>query len=378
MEIWLSAQLGDDASCAFNESFTLLMRGELDAQAMRGSLQYLVNRHEALRATIIPERNSLHFSPQSQPTVRFDDLTSASPSEPTAALENAKQEEASTPFDLINGPVVRARLFRLDAQLHALLFTSHHIICDGWSTNVLLAELSALYKARQNATSPSLPTPLQFSEYARRQSQNANDGEVAAYWLKRFEQIPPVLDLPTDRPRPHIKSFKGATYRARIDAPTCKHIRQAGAKHRGTLFPTLLTGFPSLLRRLTGQSDIVIGIPTAGQSLLENGTLVGHCVNFLPIRVHLIDGQSAAETLQQVKRVVLDAYDHQAYTYGTLVRKLKLHRDPSRLPLVEVQFNLEKVGANLNFPDLQVEVDPNPKAAVNFDLFLTTLTSHQA
>ena len=377
MEIWLSAQLGDDASCAFNESFTLLMRGQLDAQAMRDSVQDLVNRHEALRATIIPERNSLHFSPQSQLTVRFDDLTSASPSEHTAALENAKQEEASTPFDLINGPVVRARLFRLDAQLHALLFTSHHIICDGWSTNVLLAELSALYKARRNATSPSLPTPLQFSEYARRQSQNANDGEVAAYWLKQFEQIPPVLDLPTDRPRPHIKSFKGATYRARIDAPTYKHIRQAGAKQGCTLFATLLTGFASLLRRLTGQSDIVIGIPTAGQSLLENGTLVGHCVNFLPIRVQLIEGQSAAETLQQVKRVVLDAYDHQSYTYGTLVRKLKLRRDPSRLPLVEVQFNLEKVGANLNFPDLQVEVDPNPKTAVNFDLFLNIVESDQ-
>src|SRR5260370_39914852 len=102
MEIWLSAQLGDDASCAFNESFTLLMRGQLDAQAMRDSVQDLVNRHEALRATIIPERNSLHFSPQSQLTVRFDDLTSASPSEHTAALQNANQEEASTPFDLSN------------------------------------------------------------------------------------------------------------------------------------------------------------------------------------------------------------------------------------------------------------------------------------
>src|SRR5260370_8324976 len=193
MEIWLSAQLGDDESCAFTESFTLLMRGQLDAQAMRDSLQDLVNRHEALRATIIPERNSLHFSPQSQPTVRFDDLTSASPSEHTAALENAKQEEASTPFDLINRPVVRARLFRLDAQLHALLFTSHHIICDGWSTNVLLAELSALYKARRNATSPSFPTPLQFSEYARRQSLTANDGQVPPFCLNRSSQLPPVL-----------------------------------------------------------------------------------------------------------------------------------------------------------------------------------------
>jgi amino acid adenylation domain-containing protein len=377
MEIWLSAQLGDDASCAFNESFTLLMRGQLDAEALRGSLQDVINRHEALRATIIPERNSLHFAQAAQLSVPFEDLPSVSSSQRTIALENAKKEEASAPFDLVNGPVVRLRLFRLDPQLHALIFTSHHIVCDGWSTNVLLDELSALYTARRAAKSPSLPAALKFSEYARQQSQNSNDLEVGAYWVKRFEQIPPALELPTDRPRPAVKSYKGATYRARIDAAICKQIRQAGAKQGCTLFATLLTGFASLLHRLTAQSDIVIGIPIAGQSLLEGGNLVGHCVNFLPIRVPLIEGQSAAELLQQVKRTVLDAYDHQNYTYGTLVRSLKLRRDPSRLPLVEVQFNLEKVGANLNFPGLHVEVDPNPKTAVNFDLFVNVVESEQ-
>jgi len=377
MEIWLSAQLSDDASCAFNESFTLLLRGELDTQALHKSLQDLLNRHEALRATIIPERNSLRFSPMAQLSLKLEDLSSASPSERSAALETAKRQEASTAFDLINGPVLRLRLFRLEAQLHALLVTSHHIICDGWSTNVLLDELSALYTARRAAINPALPPALQFSEYARQQSESAPDAEVAAYWRQRFEQLPPVLELPTDRPRPAVKSFNGATYRARIDAAVYKQIRQAGAKQGCTLFATLLTGFAALLHRLTAQSDIVIGIPTAGQSLLENGNLVGHCVNFLPIRVQLIDSQSAGEFLQQVKRTVLDAYDHQSYTYGTLVRNLKLRRDPSRLPLVEVQFNLEKVGAHLNFPGLQVEVDPNPKSAVNFDLFVNVVESDQ-
>jgi len=377
MEVWLSAQLGDDASCAFNESFTLLMRGQLDAQALRDSLQDLVNRHEALRATIIPERNSLRFSQSAKPSVAFDDLSSASTSERSNAFENAKQQEASTPFDLINGPVLRLRLFRLEDQLHALIVTSHHIVCDGWSTNVLLDELSALYTARREATNPALPPVLQFGEYARQQSEAAHDEEVAAYWRNRFEQLPPVLELPTDRPRPAVKSFKGATYRARIDAPTYKQIRHAGAKQGCTLFATLLTGFASLLHRLTAQNDIVIGIPTAGQSLLENGNLVGHCVNFLPIRVQFIEGQSGSELLQQIKRTVLDAYDHQSYTYGTLVRNLKIRRDPSRLPLVEVQFNLEKVGRNLNFPGLQVEVDPNGKSAVNFDLFVNIVESDQ-
>jgi amino acid adenylation domain-containing protein len=375
MEIWLSAQLGDDASCAFNESFTLPMRGVLDVQALRDSLQDLVNRHEALRATVIPEKNSLRFSSANQLALPAEDLSRASASQRAAALEAAKREEASKPFDLVNGPMVRLRLFRLEVQLHALIVTSHHIICDGWSINVLLSELSALYAARRKGTHPTLPPALQFSEYARQQSKTANDTEVGAYWLERFKQVPPVLELPTDRPRPAVKSFRGATYRTRIEASVYKQIRQAGAKQGCTLFATLLTGFATLLHRLTSQSDLVIGIPTAGQSLLEHGNLVGHCVNFLPIRVRLAEGQSAAELLQHVKRTLLDAQDHQPYTYGTLVRNLKLRRDPSRLPLVEVQFNLEKVGANLSFPDLQLEVDPNPKSAVNFDLFVNVVES---
>ena len=377
MEIWLSTQLGDDASCAFNESFTLAMRGDLDVQALQDSLNDLLIRHEALRATIIPGRNSLCISSTSQLPLSFEDLSSAPASQRAVALENAKQEEASKAFDLVNGPAIRLRLFRLDSHDHALIVTSHHIICDGWSTNVLLDELSTLYAARRKGTNPALPPAVQFSEYARQQSQSAPDAEVSAYWLKRFEQISPALELPTDRPRPAVKSFNGATYRARIDAPIYEQIKQAGAKQGCTLFATLLTGFASLLHRLTAQSDIVIGIPTAGQSLLGNGNLVGHCVNFLPIRVRLIDRQSVAELLQQVKRTVLDAYDHQTYTYGTLVRNLKLRRDPSRLPLVEVQFNLEKIGTNLNFPGLQAEVDPNPKAAVNFDLFVNVVESDQ-
>jgi len=377
MEIWLSAQLGDEPSCAFNESFTLSMRGNLDEQALRDSLNDLIRRHEALRATIIPERNSLLVSNANQLSLSFEDLSSASASQRAAALENAKQEEASKAFDLVNGPTIRFKLFRLEPQLHALIVTSHHIVCDGWSTNVLLDELSTLYAAHRKGTNPTMPAAVQFSEYARLLSQSAPDAEVSDYWLKRFEQIPPVLELPTDRPRPAVKSFNGATYRARIDAPIYKQIKQAGAKQGCTLFATLLTGFASLLHRLTAQSDLVIGIPTAGQSLLENGSLVGHCVNFLPIRVRLIDGQSVTELLQQVKRTVLDAYDHQTYTYGTLVRNLKLRRDPSRLPVVEVQFNLEKVGTNIDFPGLQVVVDPNPKAAVNFDLFVNVVESDQ-
>jgi acyl transferase domain-containing protein/glutamate-1-semialdehyde aminotransferase len=254
MEIWLSARLGDDASCAFNESFTLLMRGQLDAQALQQSLQDLINRHEALRATIIPERGSLRFSPQSQVAMRFEDLSSALAAQHTTALENAKQEEASTPFDLINGPVLRVRVFRFDAQLHALLFTSHHIICDGWSTNVLLDELSALYTARRAATSPPLPAPLQFSEYARQQSQNGHDPEVAAYWLEQSpspsRQVVQRSNVPRANRRRHVQadsasrreaglhSVRDSSYRLRLTSLSfnCTERHRHRHPHRRAIF----------------------------------------------------------------------------------------------------------------------------------------------
>ena len=374
LEIWLSAQLSDEASCAYNESFTLDMRGALNDGALRTSVQELLNRHEALRASISPERNHLRISPHVELQIAFEDLSSLTQAPRQQRIDELKHQEASTPFDLVNGPLVRARLIRIAPEHHALVFTSHHIVCDGWSTNVLLDELGKLYSAHSQGTNPELAAAVQFSHYAQQQGDNP-DQNAANYWLKQFEQPPSVLELPTDRPRPPIKSFKGATYRAQIDAATYKQIKQAGARLGCTLFATLLGGFASLLHRLTAQDDLVIGIPTAGQSLLDNGTLVGHCVNFLPLRIEFSENLTAADLLHQVKRTILDAYEHQNYTYGTLVRKLKLRRDPSRLPLVEVQFNLEKVGTDLELPGLRLDIDPNPKTAVNFDLFMNIVES---
>ena len=379
LEIWLSAQLSDDASCAYNESFTLHLRGPLNEEALRTSLDDLLSRHQALSATIVPESNSLRFAPSAHFPISFEDLSSIVPAEQASQVARLKQEEARTPFDLINGPVIRARLVRLQPQHHALIVTSHHMFCDGWSTNVLLDELGKLYSARLNNAPPNLPAPVEFSAYAQEQAQRIETNEstkVAEYWLNRFQDPVQPLELPYDRPRPAVKSFNGASYRAHIDAASYKQIKQSGARLGCTLFATLLSGFASVLHRLANQNDIVIGIPAAGQSLLENGSLVGHCVNFLPIRVRFVERQTAAELLQQVKRTLLDAYDHQSYTYGTLIRKLKLRRDPSRLPLVEVQFNLEKVGTGVEFSGLQAEVDPNPKASVNFDLFLNVVESN--
>jgi amino acid adenylation domain-containing protein len=377
-EILLAAQLSSEASCAFNESYTLELRGRLNRDALLGAMQELVDRHDVLRATILPEDNSLRLNPQLKMSITPENLSSLSAPARDSRVQEIKKEEATRPFDLRQGPLLRARFLQLEEDRFALIVTSHHIVCDGWSTNVMLDEIAKVYSARAAGKKTEMEKAGSFREYALRQEEEAGTKETQAteaYWLDRFKEPVAPLELPTDRLRPSVKSYKGATYRIHIDAGTYRTIKQAGAAKGCTLFVTLLTGFVSLLHRLTDQNDIVVGIPTAGQCLLGDTVLVGHCVNFLPLRARLEQSQTAAQLMQQVKQTLLDAYEHQSYTYGTLVRKLKLRRDPSRLPLVEVQFNLERVGDSLEFSGLDAEVDPNPKAAVNFDLFLNVVES---
>ena len=217
---------------------------------------------------------------------------------------------------------------------------------------------------------------MAFAEYANSQAKFVDSPEGKKneqYWLEQFQQPAPLLNLPVDRPRPAIKEFKGATHRTKIGAESYNRIKKFGASQKCTLFVTLLAGFQILLSRLSGQDDIVVGIPTAGQSLLDDAVLVGHCVNFIPLRGRLAGNPTAAEFLAQMKQTVLAGYEHQNYTYGRLVRKLALQRDPSRLPLTEIQFNLERVGGALGFDGLEAEVDPNPKSFVNFDIFLNIM-----
>jgi amino acid adenylation domain-containing protein len=183
------------------------------------------------------------------------------------------------------------------------------------------------------------------------------------------------LELPTDRPRPAAKSFNGATRTTRIDALAYRQIKQAGARRGCTLFVTLLAAFTTLAGRLADQTDVVVGVPAAGQSLLEDQTLVGHCVDFLPVRTHWNADASLADVLAAVKRSVLDAYEHQSYTLGTLVRKLAPRRQSNRLPLTEIQFNLERLADGIDLPGLRIDVEPNAKAFVNFDLFLNVIES---
>ena len=376
LEIWLAAQLGDAASCAFNESVSLDLRGELNLGAWQTAVDRVVARHDALRVTFSATGEEMRITDPAPVAYPFTDL-SGSPATAEAAYAEILDADARTAFDLVGGPCARAHLVKLAPNRHMFMFTAHHIICDGWSLNVIVSELADIYAALCRGEAPQLPAALPFSVYARNQTQR-DPVELATterFWLDQFATAPSLLELPTDRPRPSVKSFSGASICRRIDAKLYQAVKRAGARQGSTLFVTLLAAYQALMGRLADQDEVVVGVPTAGQSLLEDQILVGHCVNFLPLRGTWSGATRVSEYLSATAKRVLDAYEHQNYTFGTLVRKLTLPREAGRLPLAEIQFNLERLADRVALPGLTMEVAPNAKAYVNFDLFLNVIES---
>lgn len=377
-EIWLAAQLGDDASCAFNESVTLRLRGALDEAAFEEAWRRIVARHESLRATFSHTGETMRIAPDVDVPVRHVDLRVRPEAEAEAILAGHIDTDARTPFDLVAGPLVRAQLVRLSPNTTAFVMTAHHIVCDGYSVNVVLDELARAYAAVRRGESLALPVPLAFSAYARQKAapDAPNRAAVEAYWREQFAEPVTALELPTDRARPAVKTFRGATRSAFIDRSTRAAIRDLGKRNGSTLFVTLATAFHTLIGRLADRDDVVVGVPVAGQAFLDDGDiLVGHCVHFLPVRAQWNGDTSIAALLGEVKSRVFGAYEHQDYTLGTLVRDLDLRRDVNRIPLAEVQFNVERLAGGVCLPDLEAEVVPNAKAFVNFDLFLNVVDS---
>ncbi len=373
MEIWLAAQLSDAASCVFNEAVTVELTGTLNSTALERALDQLVARHDALRSRFLPTGEA--FSIKADGKYSFQRHQAAT----QAQLDEAIASEARQVFDLINGPLLRVQLFSLSDNNHTLILSTHHIVCDGWSINVLVSELGALYKAELRGGMALLPDPLPFSRYAQRESNRdpQEQQRIDRYWQAQFNPPPAALVLPSDRPRSSVPSYRGATYTASMSAAFCQQLKQAGATQGATLFTTLLTGFQTLMGRLAGQNDLVIGVPTAGQAQLEDETLVGHCVHFLPIRSQWQADSGLAEQLKHTSNQVMDAYDHQGTTLGALVQQLELPRQQGQVPLTQVQFNLERLESAQPWPELEVSVSPNPKAFVNFDLFFNMIESAQ-
>ena len=374
-EVWLTAKMTEGGNCAFNESVSVRLKGSIDLDRLRSAVAEGIKRHESMRMTFTSDGSSICVASSVSVDVAVVDLSELPDGERRSRLDALLKREVVDPFDLEFGPLIRANVVKLGEDDHQIVITSHHIVCDGWSIDIVVKDIGALYSAAVRNAASGLKEPERYSWYALHMAELAAGREYAeaeSYWLGVFSGDVPALDLPLDHPRPPARSFEAQQVDLPMDSDLLEGVKQVASGLGCTFVTVLLAGFKVLLHRLTGQEDIVVGLPAAGQSMVGKDLLVGHCVNLLPLRSRPEASLRFSDYVKALRTVMLDAYEHQQITFGRLLKKLRLRRDPSRIPLVSVIFNID-TGIDLEgmkFGDLDVDFHANPRAYENFELFL--------
>ena len=357
--LWFLDQL-QPGNPFYNLPTTIRLTGPLDVALAQRCIDEIVRRHEVLRTTFATRDGQpvQLIAPDLTVSLAVVDLQDVPPDAREARAREFGEVETQRPFDLERGPLLRATLLRLGPEEHVLLLVMHHIASDGWSSGVLLRELGALYQSlrsgRSSALPPLPPLPLQYADYAvwqRAWLQGDVLEQQLDYWRRHLGGPLPVLDLPTDRPRPPVQTFHGAVHTFALPPDLTQDLRTLSHRHGVTLFMTLLGAFQTLLYRYTGQPDIVVGSPIAGRTHAEFEGLIGFFVNSLALRTNLGGRPSFRTVLTRVREVTLGAYAHQELPFEKLVEILKPERDLGRTPIFQVAFALQ------NLPTTRLELE---------------------
>ncbi|MUG92221.1 amino acid adenylation domain-containing protein [Scytonema sp. UIC 10036] len=353
--LWFLEQL-EPGSAVYNIPVAVQLSGQIDQAALERSLNAIISRHEALRTNFITveEQPIAVIAETRSLMLPVMDLRTLPESEKEFSAQRLATQEAVRPFDLATDLLVRAKLLQLAEAEHVLLLTMHHIVSDGWSMGVLVRELATLYSTFCTGHSSTLPElPIQYADFAVWQRQWLQ-GEVLksqlAYWKQQLDGAPTFLELPGDRPRPAVQTFRGAHQSLVLSKELSKAIASLSQREGVTLFMTLLAVFGTLLYRYTGQSDILVGTPIANRNHSQIEGLIGFFVNTLVLRTNMSGNPSFRELLSRVREVALGAYAHQDLPFELLVEELQPTRDLSRNPLFQVMFNL------LNFAEERIEL----------------------
>jgi amino acid adenylation domain-containing protein/thioester reductase-like protein len=374
--LWFIDQLeGENAT--YNVPLALRLRGPLDADALEMALDALVRRHDVFRTVFTS------FAGEPLQEIRADgrfalstvDLSRYSSTECETHVRRHRSEEATTPFDLRKGPLIRGRLLQTRPDEHVLLITLHHIISDGWSLAILLHEIAQLYSAYHEGRDSGLPSlSIQYADYAEWQRellQGAVLETQLSYWRSQLQGAVPSLELPTDRPRPTVSQYRGRTISVALDATLISSLNALARRHGMTLFMVLYAGWAILLSRLSGQEDVVIGTPVANRRRPEVEGLIGFFVNTLPLRVGINRGALLPEFLERVKAVTLGAYDHQDMPFEQLVEMLRPERALNRHPIFQVMLVLQNAPQReFRFAELRASLEEKVIETSKFDLLL--------
>lgn len=372
-ELFLASQVSPEASTACHESLTLHLRGPLKGEVLELALQQLVLRHESLRAKFSDDGAEMIWNAGGAMSLPFADLSGDAVSDKAGQLEEIERQEFMRPFDLLRGPLFRAKLVKMGADDHRLILAAHHLICDGWSFGVLADELPKLYAQLVGLPLAELREPESFANYANEQAEARRRGEFEAdrrYWLGQYASPPGPLNLPGDFSSGILTSFDTAAVRMTLPGELAERVKQFCKERRLTPFHLLLTAWELVLHRLSGAEDFAVGVPFAGQSAVGAHGLCGHCVQFLPIRAQIPDGATVAQCLEETRQAMLAAVDNQNFTLGEILEALPQLSAEDRMKFVRTVFSLETVPSDMTVGELQVRLIPGAKRRAFTDLIL--------
>ncbi len=376
--LWFLYQMAP-GNAAYNLPEAVHLQGALDAIALEESLNDLIARHEILRTTFPLSEDGepvQSIAPKLRVRLESVDVSSLPTAERQSGWQRQARAEEETAFDLAHGPLVRARLVRLDEQQHILLFTTHHIVSDGWSTGIMIRELSALYEARRAGKEALLPIlAIQYADYAVWQ-RNWLQGEVLEeqlqYWSQQLANAPARLELPTDFARPAAPSFRGAQQKLELSPELSMQIVNLSRREGVTLFMTLLTTYQIVLGALSGQSEVIVGTDIANRNRLETEGLIGFFANQLVLRGELGGNPTFRELLRRARDATLGAYAHQDLPFDKLVEELRPERKLNYSPLVQAKLVLQNAPpGEFRVPGLQFQPLQLERPISKFDLLMT-------
>lgn len=396
--MWFLQQLEPENS-TYKISRTLRLTGPLQVEALQQALTTILARHEVLRTRFVVTQGvpKQAIVPPASLPLPLTDLTTHERQQQPIILKNQLKKAAQRPFNLATDLVLRANLFRLQATEHVLQIIIHHIACDGWSMRIFRRELSALYETYyintayveatpdgnhnkpdnqpDNKPGPLLDLPIQYADFSQWQRQwllgDIRDTQLK-YWQKQLKGVPPLLNLPTDRPRPAKSSHRGASLTFTLSKSLTRRLKALSQQQDVTLFMTLLGAFKALLFRYTGQTDVVVGSPVASRSRPELEALIGLFLNTLVLRTNLAGSPTFNQLLDRIKKVTLSAYAHQDLPFEQLLEALKPDRNLSHSPWFQVMFILQNASnASPPLKHLTTQIERGDSTTAKFDLTLT-------
>jgi len=375
--LWFLEQM-EPGSALYNIPYLLRLRGQLDVPSLERALQQIVDRHSSLRTVLTSAAGEpvQLIAPTATVELATIDLGFLAPDRREAELRRLAGVEARRPFDLSGDLMLRAQLYQLGPGDQAVMLVLHHAAADGWSMGILYRELSVFYRALRENVPAELPElPIQYADYAAWQQdyfQGPTLQRLLDYWKERLSGAPPLLELPTDRPRPAIQTYRGEVEVLTLAPALLSALKAFSREQRVTLFMTLLSGFNALLHRLTDRTDIVVGSPLAGRDRPELEGLIGFFVNFLVLRTDVGGDPSFRDLIGRVRETTLAAYDHQNLPFEKLVEEVQPKRNLNHGPVCQIAFALQNApGGALQLPGLEATAEPIFTGTAKFDLTIS-------